>query len=105
MIQRTNVLLNVSGLAAAAAGSGTPYSTPLIDAQSDVVATVVITGTLTVKIEGRMDPTDTWTTLASVTVSGPSRVARYPHMRASYSGASAGAAGAVRIDRYCKPSA
>jgi hypothetical protein len=102
MVQRTNQLLNVTGLAGAAAGNGTALQVPRSEGENFVSASVDITGTLTIVIQGRVDSLSQWLTLQTYTADGGDLIAWYPQMRATYSGASAGAAGLAQIDRYCK---
>jgi hypothetical protein len=61
-----------------------------------------ITGTLSVVIQGREDALSTWVTLHTFTTTDIQLVTRMPQMRATYSGASAGAAAIVQLDKYCK---
>lgn len=102
---RTNVLLNVSALGAGASGNGTALQVPLgaSDDRMYVAVEVQITGTLNVLIQGRIDSTSAWVTLNTFTASDALLIARMPQMRATYSGASAGAAGFAQFDTYCKP--
>lgn len=105
MIPRTNVLLDVSALLVGASGNGTGLQVPLVasDDRMYVAIQASVTGTLNVKIQGRVDSTAPWTDLYTFTTSDIQMIARAPQMRATYSGASAGAAGKVWIDTHCKP--
>lgn len=104
-VPRTNVLLDVSALLAAATGNGTALQIPLTSSDTRMYLSVQasITGTLNVLIQGRADSTAPWVTLYTFTASDAQMVARMPQMRASYNGASAGAAGKVWLDLHCKP--
>jgi hypothetical protein len=104
-IARTNVLLDVTGLAGAASGAGTALQVPLgaADDRMYVAVQASITGTLNVLVQGRADSTAPWVTLYTFTASDSQMISRSPQMRVSYNGASAGAAGKVWLDVHCKP--
>lgn len=104
-IARTNALLNVTGLTVGASGTGTPLQVPLgaADDRMYVAVQVAITGTLNLLIQGRIDSTQAWVTLYTFTASDAQMISRMPQMRASYNGASAGAAGSALLDTHCKP--
>jgi hypothetical protein len=102
---RTNVLLNVTGLAAAASGNGAALQIPLSSSDDRMYVAVQadITGTLNVVIQGRQDSASSWVALHTFTTTDAQLIARMPQMRASYNGASAGAAALVKLDVHCKP--
>lgn len=106
MIPRTNQLLNVTALGAGASGNGTALQLPGRGENAPrmyVPVQVQITGTLSVVIQGRQDPLSPWTTLYTFTSTDVQLITRMPQMRATYSGATAGAAGLAQLDEFCKP--
>ena len=104
-IPRTNVLLDVTALAAAASGNGTALQIPLSasDDRMYVAVQADITGTLNVVIQGRQDSTGSWIPLHTFSATDAQLIARMPQMRAAYDSASAGAAALVLLDVHCKP--
>lgn len=104
MVPRTNQLLNVAGLALNDTGTGTALQVPKTGDDDRMYVTVQanITGTLNVVIQGREDSLSQWVTLFTFTTTDVQLITRTPQMRATYNGASAGAAGLVQIDKYCK---
>jgi hypothetical protein len=104
MTPRTNQLLNVTDLLAAASGTGDILQVPSgnTDANMYVAVQANITGTLNVLVQGRQDDLAQWVTLHTFTTSDIQLITRLPQMRVSYNGASAGADALVQLDRYCK---